>query len=78
MYVCVCNAVTERHIAEAVRKGASRLRDLNRELGVARDCGRCASCARDCLRSELAAQAPATTPALAGFQPMFSCTAEAV
>jgi bacterioferritin-associated ferredoxin len=50
MYVCVCKAVTERQIHEAAAAGASRLRDLHRELGVASDCGRCASCARDCLR----------------------------
>jgi bacterioferritin-associated ferredoxin len=49
MYVCVCQAVTDRQIREAVQSGARTLRDLRRDLGVTRDCGRCASCARDCL-----------------------------
>ncbi len=53
MYVCVCNAVTENHIGEAVRKGATTLRHLRLELGVSAECGRCATCARDCLRSAL-------------------------
>jgi bacterioferritin-associated ferredoxin len=26
------------------------LKDLRRELGVTRDCGRCASCAHNCLQ----------------------------
>ncbi|MFZ2266791.1 MAG: (2Fe-2S)-binding protein [Azonexus sp.] len=49
MYVCVCQAVTDRQIREAARDGARTLKDLRRDLGVTRDCGRCASCARACL-----------------------------
>lgn len=52
MYVCVCHAVTDRQIREAARSGAQNLRDLRRELNVTRDCGRCASCARQCLEEE--------------------------
>lgn len=50
MYVCVCAAVTERQIHQAVREGASTLKDLRRDLGVTAECGRCAGCARQCLR----------------------------
>ncbi len=50
MYVCVCLAVTNNHIHEAVQGGARTLKDLRRDLGVTRDCGRCASCARECLQ----------------------------
>lgn len=50
MYVCVCQAVTERQIHEAAKAGARTVKDLRRELGVTTECGRCASCARDCLR----------------------------
>lgn len=49
MYVCVCQAVTDRQIREAASGGARTLKDLRRELGIARDCGRCAGCARECL-----------------------------
>lgn len=50
MYVCVCRAVTDRQILQAARAGAKNLKDLRRELGVATECGQCASCARQCLR----------------------------
>lgn len=51
MYVCVCQAVTDREIQQAARDGARTLRDLRRDLGVGVDCGRCVSCARQCLKS---------------------------
>ena len=50
MYICVCRAVTEGQIREAVKGGARTLQDLRRQLGVTSECGRCASYARDCLR----------------------------
>ncbi|MFT3849987.1 MAG: (2Fe-2S)-binding protein [Propionivibrio sp.] len=50
MYVCVCKAVTERQVRQAVSDGARSLKDLRRELGVTSDCGQCAVCARQCLR----------------------------
>ena len=62
MYVCVCQAVTERQIREAAMRGAHTLRDLRRELGIARECGSCAACARDCLREALAAPTVSARP----------------
>ncbi|WP_345794314.1 (2Fe-2S)-binding protein [Thauera sp. JM12B12] len=52
MYVCVCNAVTERQIRKAMDEGVRTLRELRQTLGVAADCGRCARCAHDCLRTD--------------------------
>lgn len=52
MYVCVCNAVTERQIRKAMDEGVRTLRELRQTLGVAADCGRCARCAHDCLRAD--------------------------
>ena len=49
MYICVCNAVTERDIHQAAEAGARRLRDLREPLGVTVDCGRCACAAKCCL-----------------------------
>jgi len=49
VYVCICNSVTDRDIHEAVARGARTVKDLRRELGVASDCGKCASCAREVL-----------------------------
>lgn len=53
MYVCICRAVTERDIHEAVARGAHSLKDLRRELGVASECGKCAADAKHCLKMAL-------------------------
>ena len=47
MYVCVCNAVSDRQIRKEVNNGARSMRDLHQRLGVASTCGRCAPCARE-------------------------------
>ena len=46
MYVCVCNAVTDREVRGAIALGARSLSDLQRSLGIATCCQRCADCAR--------------------------------
>lgn len=51
MYVCVCNAVTERQIHQAVKKGAKTVKHLKDELGVGAECGKCVSCAKACLKA---------------------------
>ena len=51
MYVCVCKAVTESQVRQAVSGGVQSLKDLRRELGVTSDCGQCAVCARQCLKA---------------------------
>lgn len=56
MYICVCNAVTERHIEHAVERGVTRMRDLREHLGVTAECGRCGSCAHKCLKAALDAR----------------------
>ena len=50
MYVCLCTGVTDRDIREAADKGVSSMRQLGKELGVGRQCGRCACMAREILR----------------------------
>ena len=49
MYICVCKAVTERDIHDAVRHGVHSMKQLSRELGVGKECGLCVGCAKDCL-----------------------------
>ncbi|AUB81007.1 (2Fe-2S)-binding protein [Candidatus Thiodictyon syntrophicum] len=53
MYVCVCNAVTDRQIRAAVRAGASSLNDLREGLGLGGTCGTCLPCAAEVLRAAL-------------------------
>lgn len=51
MYVCVCNAVTERDIHHAVKNGATTVKHLKESLSVSADCGSCASCAKACIKA---------------------------
>lgn len=50
MYVCVCNAVTESQVLHAVEEGVRNLRGLQARLGIALECGRCASHAHGLLK----------------------------
>lgn len=50
MYVCVCNAISDRQIQETVAAGATCLGDLKDQLGVATCCGCCAELACSYLR----------------------------
>lgn len=57
MYVCVCRAVTDGQIRDAVQEGCCSMRELRNELGVATQCGRCATTAKDVLNESLAEEA---------------------
>jgi bacterioferritin-associated ferredoxin len=41
MYVCVCNAVTEREVGEAIDGGARTRGEVTRACGAGGDCGSC-------------------------------------
>lgn len=45
MYVCICNAITDREIKDTIAAGANSLTDLKDRLGVATCCGCCADLA---------------------------------
>ena len=61
MYVCICNAVTEKAVRECVAGGCCSLDELAMELGVGAGCGRCRDCATDVLR-----EAQTQLPSLSG------------
>jgi bacterioferritin-associated ferredoxin len=58
MYICICNAITDRQIRSAAAAGVTSMSDLSAQLGVGAGCGCCreaaqqllrdASCAGDC------------------------------
>ncbi len=50
MYVCLCKAVTDTQIRQAAESGCHTMRCLNKELGVATQCGKCAKDARQILK----------------------------
>jgi bacterioferritin-associated ferredoxin len=49
MYVCICNAVTERTIREAAASGVRTLSELSRRTGCSDCCGSCAELANEIL-----------------------------
>lgn len=50
MYICLCQGVTDRQVREAAENGCQSMRQLGKDLGVGRQCGRCAASAREILR----------------------------
>ena len=54
MYVCVCNAVTESAIRDAVDEGVHNLQQLSLETGCGSACGSCHEMATDVLQQALA------------------------
>ena len=55
MYVCVCNAITDKQICEAAESGVRDLWGLQAKLGVASNCGSCKEIASEILREHRAA-----------------------
>jgi bacterioferritin-associated ferredoxin len=47
MYICLCKAITDNQIREAVEKGATRFGQVRQELGLASQCGKCGILARE-------------------------------
>lgn len=64
MIICVCKAVSDRHIKNAVKGGATCVRDLARDLAVGTCCGKCVPEARQTLKRCLA------THSESSFQPV--------
>ena len=58
MYVCVCNAVTESQVLRAAEDGVRNLRGLQARLGIALECGRCASYAHGLIKGETRTNKP--------------------
>ena len=73
MYVCICEQVTDKQIKSAIAAGATSLRHLREELGVASQCGQCGNCAKaiikehkpnNCIRLVASTPRPTTTAPL--------------
>lgn len=41
MYVCICNAISERHVRTAIAGGATTVGKIYRACGSQPQCGRC-------------------------------------
>lgn len=49
MYACICHALRERDVKEAISLGACRVSEIYRHFGVKPQCGRCLSTVRHLL-----------------------------
>ena len=47
MYICICNAVNDTAIKNAVKEGVSNFRDLSLRTGCGTQCGSCVKLARE-------------------------------
>ncbi len=70
MYVCLCRAVTDRDVQQAVACGHTTLPALQATLGVATGCGRCRSHVHQMLQetpeSPFSASSSFQSPSLVG------------
>lgn len=52
MYVCICHAVTDGDIANAVSAGVSSVEELSDNLGLGTGCGSCVELAATVMSSQ--------------------------
>lgn len=58
MYVCLCKGVTDHDIKRAVNEGATSFREVQQQLAVSTQCGKCARLARSIVQESLAQLEP--------------------
>ncbi|ABI55783.1 (2Fe-2S)-binding protein [Alkalilimnicola ehrlichii MLHE-1] len=54
MYVCLCKAITDRDVRQALDEGCYCMRDLKERLGVCSACCKCAPAAKALLNEYMA------------------------
>ena len=56
MYICLCNAITEKEVQQAIKEGAQSVKQLREKLMVARCCGSCLDSVKQCLQQSTQSQ----------------------
>lgn len=56
MYICVCHAVTQKQIHQAISEGAGTVKQLSEQLKVTSCCGSCLESVKDCLQQPVPAE----------------------
>jgi bacterioferritin-associated ferredoxin len=67
MYVCLCKGITDREIRSAIDNGACSMGQLRKTLGVASQCGKCSTSAREILQ-----EAQTETPMVNGLPQFYA------
>jgi bacterioferritin-associated ferredoxin len=61
MYICLCKAITDNDIRDAVHSGAASLADVQHQLGVSTGCGTCMEAAEEVISETLSRAAERLT-----------------
>ncbi|MFK7958008.1 MAG: bacterioferritin-associated ferredoxin [Lysobacterales bacterium] len=72
MIVCICNAVSDRQIREAVKNGAATMSELRSATGCGTTCGKCSQMAVEIISESTVSHRASGIPGLAmnsGFSP---------
>ncbi len=57
MFVCVCNAITEKDIRQAVDNGSETIKLLKEKFAIGNQCGGCITLSKQILSQQLATTA---------------------
>ena len=64
MYLCICKAVSDQQIRQAIREGVRTVGEISTRFGAGTECGKCLESMSEyvdaCLAAPPAASAPAT------------------
>lgn len=60
MYICICNAVKESDIRDAVNDGVACFKDLSKTLGLCTDCGSCGKKAMEAFHNAMSRSGAST------------------
>lgn len=54
MYVCICRRITDSQVTQAVCQGATCVREVNQQIGIPVQCGKCCTYMKTMVKELLA------------------------
>ena len=70
MYLCICKAISDQQIRQAIREGARTVGEISARFGAGTECGKCLESINEYVDACLAAPPAASDPAPALTQPV--------
>ena len=53
MYICLCNAVTDKKLKKMIKEGLTSLEEVAQKCGAGKNCGACRCAISDLIQSEV-------------------------
>ena len=72
MYLCICKAVSDQHIRQAIREGVRTVGEISTRFGVGAECGKCLDSVSEYVDACLAAPPAVSDPDPALTQPVIT------